>query len=126
MNIWCNVGIVKNQFSFHSSFLFQDLIDVSDTSSRQERQRLELENAKMQKMQNVPPEPETDAYLGGPWPSGQLVKGVWPRGFYDKIEVQITFYDVNNWERRDHLRMGFLSQNMVQHGLKEKEWKNIL
>jgi hypothetical protein len=48
------------------------------------------------------------------------------QGVYDKIEVKITFYDIKNWERRDHLRMGFLSQNMVQHGLKEKEWKNIL
>lgn len=45
--------------------------------------------------------------------------------FFDKIEVKISFYDVKNWERRDHLRMGFLSQNMVPHGLKEKEWKHI-
>ena len=33
-------------------------------SAQQERRRLESETAKMQKMQNVPPEPEADACLG--------------------------------------------------------------
>lgn len=40
----------------------EELRKVSEAQQEEEeRQRLELENAKMQKMQNVPPEPETDA-----------------------------------------------------------------